>query len=474
VRSRLSDKFVILVAVFGLVLAQAPKLFGSTTSARALALLPFLCAIAFTSAEVTRPRYHPPRWMLGALWLYLAVLSVMIMRAVGVDSSIATTRSAALVCLQFVILAWFAYRLIAAARNETERWKRLVAIALAPAVYVAFNLLIMKVKLPLITVPPQATGPANGTPATYLGALGVHATRSNLPLASGVNGSGAISAAGFAAAALLALRARRPRKRLTVSAALLCAYATLMSDSHAALIIAVGIVGLFAVLPRARRFSGVALIAVLSPAIVVLSVGLISALGVGFLGRGGGEGVSTVNDRVRIWKAAWTAVDDADAYHLLVGYGAYGQVTSGASRGYAGLFEGVTPEPLHNTVHDLTLQTLLDGGVIAVIALLLLGIAVFTSLGRATARGPSPPIQALLAILVVLLLNGATEALPSYQFAESLNQVLLVAGAAIALAPIAVQEPRRRRASSSHVESQATGRLVSVRQTNPDRPVAMG
>ena len=442
---------MILVALFGLVLAQAPKLFGSTTSARAIMLLPFLCAIGMTSREIVRPRYNPPRWMVAALWFYLLVLSTMIMRAVGVDSAIATTRSAALVCLQFAILSWFSYRLLASARTDEQRWLRMVALALCPAVYVAFNLLIMKVKLPFITVPPQATGPANGTTATYLSALGIHATRANLPLASGVNGSGALSAAGFAAAAIVALRVRRPPRSVTVAAALLCAYATLMSDSHAALIIAVGVVLLFAVWPRARRFSGVALIAVLSPVIVLLSVGFVSSLGVGFLGRGSGAGISTVDDRVRIWKAAWHAVDHADSYHLLVGYGAYGQVTSGASRDYAGLFEGVTPEPLHNTVHDLTLQMLLDGGLVGLAALLLLGVTVFTALGRAAAKGPSPPIQAFTAILVVLLLNGATEALPSYLFTESLNAVLLVAGASVALAPLALLEPRRARVRPSHV-----------------------
>jgi O-antigen ligase len=446
---RLHDKLLILVALFGVVLAQAPQLFHATTNSRVVMLLPFLFAIGATSTEVIRPRYSPPKWAVLALWLYLGVLTAMIMRGVGLDGSIETTRSATLVCLQFAILSWFSYRLLASAQTDEERWWRLVALALSPAVFVAFNLLIMKVKLPLITVPAQANGSANGTTATFLSALGVHATRSNLPLASGVNGSGAISAAGFAAAAILALRVGRPSRLVTVPAAGLCAYATLMSDSHAALLIAVGIVVLFAVLPRARRFSGIAVIATISPAIVLASLGFVSSLGVGFIGRGNGNDIATANDRVYIWQAAWNAIKQSDLYHLLVGYGAYGQLTSGASRNYASIFEGVTAAPLLNTVHDLPLQAMLDGGLVALVALVLLGVAAFSSLSRVAAKAPSPPIQALSAILIVFLLNGATEALPSYLFPESLDAVLLVAGAALALAPRAVVEPTRKRARPS-------------------------
>lgn len=462
--SGLSEKLLIVVALFGVVLAQAPELFHVTTNARVATLLPFLWAILITSAEVVRPRYSPPKWTILALWIYLGVLTVTIMRGVGVSGSVQTTRSAVLLCLQFAVLAWFSYRLLASARTDDERWWRLIALALSPAVFVAFNLLIMKVKLPFISVPAQSTGPANGTTATFLSGLGVSATRSNLPLASGVNGSGAISAAGFAAAAILALRVRRPPRLVTITAAGLCAYATLMSDSHAALLIAIGIVVLFAVLPRARRFSGVAVAAAVSPAIVLASLGLVSSLGIGFLGRGegSGNGLGTIDDRVYIWEAAWEAIKHSDLYHLIVGYGAYGQVTSGASRNYASLFASVTAEPLHNTVHDLPLQTMLDGGGVALVALLLLGLAAFSSLSRVAAKASSPPIQALSAILIVFLLNGATEALPSYLFAESLATVLLVAGGALALVPNAVIEPARKQGGLPIFRPRAVPRMRPV------------
>lgn len=471
VPGRLSEKLLIIVALFGVVLAQAPLLLHDTTDAKVVLLLPFLLSIGATSAEVIRPRYAAPKWAILALWLYLGVLTVTILRGIGLDATIETKRSAILLCLQFGLLVWFSYRLLASARNTEERWWRLVAIALSPAVFVAFNLLIMKVKLPFITVPAQAKGSANGTSATFLSELGVTATRTNLPLASGVNGSGAISAAGFAAAAILALRVRRPSRLVTVPAAGLCAYATLKSDSHAALLIAAGVVALFAVLPRARRFSVIAPITAASPVIVLAGAKLVSSLGASFLGRGGSNSVSTLDDRVYIWHAAWNAITQADLYHLVLGYGAYGQLTSGASRNYASIFEGVTAEPLLDTVHDLTLQTLLDGGLVALGTLILLGLAAFSSLSRAATAAPSPPIQALFAVLIVLLLNGATEALPSYLFPESLDTVLLVAGAAVALAPMAVTEPSRKQRSMTTIPRSAIPQVqhMSSHQTSPQR-----
>jgi O-antigen ligase len=445
---RLSDKLLLLVALFGIVLAQAPKLLPNGTSFKVVLLVPFLLGICATSAEVIRPRFSLSKSAVVALWVYLSVLIVTMARGVESGASTETTRSTALFCAQFVLLAWFSYRLLASAQTDEQRWERLVALALAPATFVAFNLLIMKVHLPFITVPTQATGSANGTNATFLNALGIHASRSNLPLTGGVNASGAMSATGFAAAAILALRVRHPSRLITVTAAGVCAYAALLSDSHTVMIIALGVVVLFAVRPRFRAFSWVPVATSVAPAIVLASVGVVASLGFGFIGRGGTQNLETLDDRVYIWRAAWNTIIHSDLYHILVGYGAYGQVSSGASRGYAWIFEGSTEAPLRNTVHDLAFQTMLDGGIVALAALVLLGVAAFTALSRVAARAPSPPIQALSAILVVLLLNGATEALPSYLFAETLDTVLLVAGAALALAPYVVVEPGRKRVRS--------------------------
>ncbi len=447
--SRLSDKLLLLATLFGIVLAQAPKLLPSGTSFKVLLLLPFIIAISATSAEIVRPRYASRKSAIGVLWIYLLVLIVTIVRGLESGGEKETTRSAALLCVQFVLVAWFSFRLLASAQTEEQLWQRLVAISLAPAVFVAFNLLIMKVHLPLITVPAEAKGSANGTTATVLGAIGIHAVRSNLPLTSGVNASGAMSSCGFAAAAILALRVKRPPRIVTVPAAALCAYATLISDSHAAMIIALAVVAVFVLRPHAHRFSAIGVLAVVSPAIVLGSIGAISSLGLGFIGRGGTQNLSTLDDRVYIWRAGWNAITRSDLYHVIVGYGAYGQLISGASRGYGWLFEGVTEAPLRNTVHNLPLQTMLDGGLVALGALLLLGVVTLSSLGRVAAKAPSPPVQALLAIILIFLLNGATEALPSYLFPECLDTVLLVAGASLALAPHAVLEPARDRVRRS-------------------------
>jgi O-antigen ligase len=451
-------------AACSLLLAQSPLMFGDTSSARVLALVPFVLAITAISIAGAPATHRPDSRLIFALCAYLAVMTLTVIRGIGVvGGSFKSTNSAIVAALSYALVAWFAYRLVATAQTNDERWSRLTSIALAPAVFVAFSLLALRVHLPFITIP-RDTDVAEGTRAVILSALGGPTTRTSLPFTGGTNASGAISAAGFAAAALLALRVRRPSRIITIPAAALCLYATLLSDSRTALAIALGIVVLFVIRPHARRFSSVIVLTLLAPAYLLGLLELGSSLGLTFVSRNG-ENLSTGDNRNVIWRGAWTTIEHSDLSHIITGYGAYGQVTSGSIFQYLHLFYSSTP--IYPTSHDLALQTLLDTGIIGILVVVGLAVAAFSSLSRVAAKAPSPPIQALTAILIVILLNGATEALPSYLFPETLDVTLLIAAAAIALQPLALTEATLTRAAKRPITSSGTQRQFARTPYDP-------
>ncbi|HUB75079.1 MAG TPA: O-antigen ligase family protein [Solirubrobacteraceae bacterium] len=405
-------------------------MFGDTADARVLALCPFVVVILATSTAVRPNVYRPDPKFVFALWAYLAVTTITIIRGVGVvGGDFKSARSGYVAALSIALVAWFAFRLLASSQTSDERRSRLAAIALAPATFVAFNLLALHVRIPFISIPAH-TDVAEGTHAVLLDALGFPTVRTSLPFTAGANASGAISAAGFAAAVLLALRPEGVKRLVTIPAAGACLYATLLSDSRTALAIAVGVVVLFVVAPRARRFSCIIGIALLAPVYLLGILRLASSLGIGVASRSSSD-LSSGDHRNVIWEGAWMTIRHGDLWHGIFGYGAYGQVTSGSIFQYLHLFYSATP--IYPTSHNLALQTILDSGVIGVLVLVGLAVAAFSALSRVAVAAPSPERQALTAILIVVILNGATEALPSYIFPETLDLALLVAAAGIAL-----------------------------------------
>ncbi|GEP39784.1 hypothetical protein NPS01_34470 [Nocardioides psychrotolerans] len=124
-----------------------------------------------------------------------------------------------------------------------------------------------------------------------------------------------------------------------------------------------------------------------------------------FLSRGDTEADVALEGRDRIWSMAisfWQ--EQVDFIHRLVGFGEFGQRSSGASAAYA----NGDPLLLGFSSHNSTLQQLFDGGLVGVASLAFLGLAAVITLRRG-ALLPSRVHLIALCAGVAALLGGGTE-----------------------------------------------------------------
>jgi O-antigen ligase len=192
-----------------------------------------------------------------------------------------------------------------------------------------------------------------------------------------------------------------------------------------------------------RRFLGAGLVALLplSPFLVIGVAGLLANTGaVAALSRTGND-VVTATGRLYIWRPVISFLEHPHAEQL-IGYGANGQVTSGVSASYAYLFmsDQTVSNPTTVTTHNIVLQTILDYGYIGLVVIGALVAVAVTRLWRASRRYPASPFPAVLALFTVIMLNGMTEALPSYTFLDVLVPVLVIMG--ISCTELASPRPR--------------------------------
>ena len=331
---------------------------------------------------------------------------------------------------------------LTSARDLAERDRRLLAIALAPFVYVLINGLLTAagVQAPL---PPGATAGERGTVGSQsqlLSFLGIAGGREQFPLATSINLYSIIAAGAFAGLAVLRIRApeRLPRK-IAWPAMAICLVEVLIGDSRTALGVAFVIVLIFLIW---RRFNGTSIVALLIPAFPLIVVGVLRVIGsssVGsLLGRTGGAGqnnlgsVASGTGRTYIWSGVWQVLKHF-SFHDVIGWGAAGQIPSGASLRYIFVFP---QDNLAYTAftHNLTLQVLLDEGLIGLVILVAVLARTSVLLKRHLREEPSSPAAALVAMLLVFILCGGTEVSPTYYTEEVLIMTFLIAGAAAALA----------------------------------------
>lgn len=422
-----NNPLLVLTALFSVVLVTAPTLFGGGLKFELLFLVPLLLCIAWSIPR--NQRGHGGGLAIATLAFYLSTVVIELIR--GAHAAIGSSFSAAVGnSLAFVVIAVFGITLLTSARNPTERWWRLVAVALSPAVYVGVNAMLLQ----LVGEPTREFAVSQGTSAELLGLLGVSATRVQFPLSLSVNGFGAVAAAGLAAAGLLLLRTSVDR-RISVLALLVCFYGVLATDSRGALLIALGILLAFALARRIKATAGMAVVVPAAPVVAVIGLGLLANSSVDiFFSRSGSESAGA-GGRLQIWQGVWEVLSHP-SMEQMIGYGANGQVTSGASLHYAYLFSG-TPLPGVYAVQNLVLQTILDAGYIGLIALVIAVVVSGLQLEKVARRSPSSPAAALLAILAVLVLNGATEAFPSYLAPDTMTLALLAMAMGVALARVA-------------------------------------
>jgi O-antigen ligase len=441
---RAAPTLVTLVALFSLTLIRAPHAVGYTAAEGFVVLVPFAVAIAWM---LSQPRRGAERSIVLLIAGFIALVAIALYRGKKAGVGTGGTQDIAVQVGSLVAVSVFGLLLFMTARTKAETWQRLIAVALAPSVYIAINIALHFAGF-AAAVDPDSVSLAAGTPAKTLALVGVHIDRVAFPMNPSINGMGVIAAVGFAAAAMLVLRTTGLDRKLGVAGAATCMAALLLADTRAAIVLAIMVVVLLTVVKRTKIAVLLAVAIPFSPWIIKTAFTLLSNSGVAAPLSRTTNNIATGGARVYIWQAAEHQLEHSSSFHLLFGYGANGQVTSGASRLYAYLFAG-TLNPLLVHVHNLALQTLLDLGLIG---LLLLVATVVMTVGRLETINrisPKGPVTALLAGVIVLFLTGSTEPSPTYLTQETLFFTMLLASASAGLAMQPVEEPSIRRHATS-------------------------
>lgn len=447
---------VTFVALFSLVLIRVPYLLGYTADEGFATLLPFMIAIAWM---LRQPRRQADRRLMLLLAGFIGLLAAALYR--GKEAGVGTggTRDILVQLGTVLVISGFGVLLFTTAQAKTETWWRLVAVALAPAVYVGLNVMLRFAGFSA-TVEPNAVSYAAGTPAKTLALIGININREAFSMNPSINGMGVVAAVGLVAAAILALRTKGLERRVGVTGAVMCLVALLLTDDRAALILAIIIIALVAIIKRTRVALLLAIVIPFSSWIVTAALSFLSTVGWATPLARSATDVSTGNGRTIIWQAAQHQFAISDSFHTLFGFGANGQATSGASRLYAHLFEGV-PAPLLVWVHNLGLQMLLDMGVVGLVLLVItvvLGVARLEKISKISPRGP---VAALVAEGLMLFVAGATEPSPTYRTQETLILAILLlsASAGLAMQPVDVPVTVTRRRAKTYTPPIASARM---------------
>lgn len=132
-----------------------------------------------------------------------------------------------------------------------------------------------------------------------------------------------------------------------------------------------------------------------------------------YFDRGSATGITSIEGRAPTWEAVLRLAPSLPWQHQLVGYGARGQIRSGAAEDYAYLWDGFVRDSTTISPHNTVLQQYLDGGVIGVGLLLIVVMLALTRLRKAgiEARGTIKRllISGQIAMFSVLLVTGSVE-----------------------------------------------------------------
>jgi O-antigen ligase len=452
------SSLVTFVALFSILLVRAPYLLRHTADEGFASLLPFIAAIAWMLVQPKRRVYRP---LVVLVLICIALLAIALFRGKAAGVGTGGTQEILAFLGSVVALSVFGVLLFATARDKTETWWRLAAVALAPAVYVGFNVILRFAGFSSTTeAEPLAVSYAAGTPAKTLALIGIHVNREAFPMNPSINGMGVVAAVGLVTAALLALRTHGLTRRAGIVGAIMCLVALLLTDTRTALILAIVVIALLAFVRRTRVALLLAIVIPFSSWLVTNALSFLSTTGLATPLARSATDVSTGNGRTFIWQAAQQQFAKFDVFHTLFGYGANGQASSGASRQYVHLFEGV-PFPLLVHVHNLGLQVLLDTGVVGLAVLVLTAVLGLDRLERLNNLSPRGPATALVGGVLMLYLTGATEPSPTYRSQETLvfSMLLLSAAAGLALQTVDLPVAVSRRRSSTNAQQPISSTL---------------
>lgn len=403
--------------MFSPVLLRAPLLLGDAPPAYALGIVPLAGAIVALWLRPARWRGSPA---VVAVAAYLVLIAIAALRAAA--NGAATTNHAALEITQLGLLGLLASGAFLRDGNPYHRSRNLRALVWAPTVFVTTNVL-----LHLANIRPPSDPGYTGLPATMLGIAGISRERVQFPLAGGLNGIGPIAAVSLVACAVLFVR--RYHRNRALAGMLLSLYVILLIDSRGALLFAAVTLVVIALTPRARkrRLGLVGLALPVLPFVLVVALTGLGDTSVGArLERDSTGSLSSGTGRTVAWREV-TNVMTRPTVESLIGYGEFGQFTSGASINYAYLFRG-EDDPLYRTAHNLALQMALDTGWIGAAVLLAVAYSVVRRLGRLAER--DTVYLALLGAAIVTLLVGVVQAAPTSSNPDAMGfWVLLVIAA---------------------------------------------
>jgi len=444
--STTSSKLIAVLALGSITLLRVPFYIGNQLWAHGLVLVPFVLAIGWALPRL-RPGVirHSGAVMLAA---YVALIAIALWRGVMVDAYTGTTVGVFTDFATYGVVAIFAATLLASADTPEDRSLRVAAVALAPAAYVAVNALlhIGGAVSPSFLDPTTRSAAAGGS-TQLLALVGIDATRVQFPLAQSVNNFGVVAAAGLAACVVIGLRARGAWRAIYAAGAAVSLYGVVLCDSRGPLLVAIGVMVLLGVFRRVRAATtALPVVLLASPAIVVASLGVLAGTGsLGGLARSGSD-FGSANNRLFIWQGAWDILSHPSLSQLF-GWGAAGQITSGAAVRYAYVFVG-SADPTSAPLHNIVLQTIFDSGYVGLAVLVVVLSMAIRFLQQEFAAAPSSAASGLLAGLLVVLLSGMTEVVPTYYSPEALMFVLLVLGVAMQM-PARRPEPARLPAASA-------------------------
>jgi hypothetical protein len=428
-RQRTTPWFIFAVTVGSITLVRLPVLLEHKGLIDPVIVGIFVLSIAWTLQHEPRGSFAAKALLVPLL--YALVVCVALVRG-GIDHAYGSPSAAVYQSALYGLFLIFGATLITSARTRRQRTERLIAIGLAPVAYVTINAVLnlggVQNSLP--------AGFTQGTSATLLSSLGLAIGRTRFPLATSINLFAIV--AGAALVSVVALRFRpRPRlsRSVTAIAIAACLYCLLISDSRTVLLVSAFAIAL--VLLRVRiPAAAVAGLIPLLPILVLGLIGLVADLHLASaLSRGSIETqqFATATGRLFIWQESWDFLKHFKIQELY-GWGAAGHYASGASFHYAPILSSSPEAPKELFTHNDALQMVFDTGYLGLGVLVFAIWTTWRRLQRELDLDYNSPVLALMGMIIVIVISGATEVSPTYYTQEALLELLLVMGAAAGLA----------------------------------------
>ncbi len=426
------DVLLTAVAITAILCLRLPAAFGATppTWINLLSLAPIAVGVL-----VLAPRLGPmwpPTPLIALLGLFVAITSVALYRGAAAGA-FETINHSVTEIVGLLLITTFAFMYCASARDRVELLFRVRLLLYAPGLYVVANVAAHLGGLHVATVAGEPASVSNvGQPAELLALLGIHAGRVLFPLANGINNFGDVVGCALVAAAVLVVTDRGKWRRLDMAVVLCSLFALFATDSRGALLFAVAAVIISLALATNAGLVALPAAVPFTTAIATAVLGFTANTGLVSLFSRNNLDLATGTNRLYIWRAILPILSHP-SFSQIYGYGANGQIASGASLRYDYLFAGVT-NPAQLTTHNFMLQMVLDSGYLGLACMVALLMAAFARLRRAGPVLDRAIQRALIGILIFLILVGATDGAPSVYTPEALDMFLVVAAVAASTA----------------------------------------